>query len=68
MNKIQWTRSNGVYTSKDGKFTIKGDGNANWYLYINDGSSDWDADYSDWAANLKDAKFWAEYHNSKVGA
>ena len=26
MNKIQWTRSSGVYTSKDGKFTIKSDG------------------------------------------
>lgn len=67
-NTIKWTRINGVYFSKDGKYKISNAGNSNWYLYINDGTNFWDVNYTDWSSNLQGAKFWAEYHESKVSA
>ena len=67
---IKWTRINGVYFSKDGKYKISNAGNSNWYLYIDDNTNFWDVNYTDWSSNLQGAKMWAEYHEAiaKVGA
>lgn len=63
---IKWTRVAGVYFSKDGKYKIQSDGNGNWYLYVNDGTTYWDTNSTDWAASLQGAKFWVEYYESKA--
>jgi len=67
-NQIKWTRSEGVYKSKDGKYRILNDGKKNWYLYINDGTTDWNTNYTDWSDSLQGIKFWAEWDYAKVGA
>lgn len=69
MATIKWTRIQGTYFSKDGRYMIKNAGNSNWYLYINDDSNFWDINYINWAGNLQGAKMWAEHHEAiKVGA
>jgi hypothetical protein len=75
-NEIKWTRSEGVYKSKDGKYKIRNGGKKNWYLYINDGTKDWDTNYAEWSNTLEGVKFWAEWdaeydakqNNLKAGA
>ena len=66
-SEIKWTRTSGVYVSKDGKYVIKNAGNGNWYLFIDDNSNFWNVNEVAYSTSLQGIKAKAEI-NAKVGA